>query len=80
MSLFKCSSCGCVEDTAIMIRLGRRHIDPNRKALCSECDPKIEQWHGQFEKRSAEGMYIDSEGFLWDSEELCPRHLRRRTA
>ncbi len=46
MSLFRCSKCGCGEETALCnywsIRV--RDGDP----LCSACDPKIGKWHGEF--------------------------------
>lgn len=40
----------------------------NAQALCSECDPVIGQWHGQFPKRSAAGMLVDQHGHLWSKE------------
>ena len=61
MSLFKCDKCGCVENTAVS-GYWNRGDDP---ALCSECDPQINKWHGIFKKRSASGMYIDRNGFLY---------------
>lgn len=39
-------------------------------AVCSECDPAIGQWHGQFPKRSAVGMLVDQQGHLWRKEAL----------
>lgn len=38
------------------------------QALCSQCDPAIGQWHGQFQKRSAAGMLVDQHGHLWSKE------------
>ena len=67
MSLFCCSQCGCVENTA----LADYHIQEHDhlggepfKPLCSECNPGIREWHGKFEKRSAVGMWVDKQGFL----------------
>lgn len=49
MPLFKCSACGCCENTALSNWAWRRmHKQP---PLCSECDPEIGKWHGEFEKR-----------------------------
>ncbi|AUR81993.1 hypothetical protein NVP1017O_24 [Vibrio phage 1.017.O._10N.286.55.C11] len=48
MSVFKCQGCGCKENTACC----NFHIlaSEGKKALCSECDPKIGKWHGRFKK------------------------------
>jgi len=46
MSLFICSKCGCVENTALCLYW----IGNKDKPLCSECDPKINKWHGIFKK------------------------------
>ncbi len=47
MSIFKCSKCGCAENTALCGYNYRGDEPP----LCSECDPKIGKWHGCFPKR-----------------------------
>jgi hypothetical protein len=39
-----------------------------RPKLCSECDPEIGKWHGLFEKKSAKGLLVGSDGFLYDPE------------
>ena len=52
MSLFKCSRCGCVENTALC-----RYWETHYKGeldLCSECDPLINKWHGCFPKKKYE--------------------------
>jgi hypothetical protein len=49
MSLFVCSDCNTVDNTAVTNYAVRRlHKLP---PLCSECDPDIGKWHGLFEKR-----------------------------
>jgi hypothetical protein len=48
MSLFLCTTCGCVENTACCAYWSRKDMD---KPICSECDPRIGQWHGRFPKR-----------------------------
>lgn len=67
MSLFKCSSCGCVENTAVSHYATRPEGSP---ALCSECDPTIGKWHGRFEKRPADPDYVEDQyGHLITREE-----------
>lgn len=62
MPLYRCSKCGCVENTA----LGNYWIDQRdrKPALCSECNPAIGKWHGEFEKASADSYATDERGFL----------------
>lgn len=66
MSLFRCSECGCVENTASSLYWVRA-VD-KEPPLCSECDPKIGKWHGLFLKMPAAGM-VEEGGFLVTSEE-----------
>ena len=75
MSLFRCTKCGCVENTATSnYWLLRGDAEP----LCSECDPKIGKWHGKFEKRSAVGMLIDQHdeihGIDYVNSDTFPKH------
>jgi hypothetical protein len=37
--------------------------------LCSECDPKIGKWHGEFKKESATGYILSSDGYLYTQKE-----------
>lgn len=67
MPLFRCSKCGCVENTALSNFW--QAVD-KANALCSECDPAIGLWHGQFQKRSAAGMMVDQKGHLWSKEAI----------
>lgn len=69
MPLFRCPTCGCVENTAVG-DYWMRQADPR----CSECSTG--KWHGRFEKRLASGWLIDQSGFLWLSEEGLPSHYR----
>lgn len=52
MSLFACSECGIVENTA----LGDYHMRSANgyPPLCSQCSPAIGKWHGQFPRRTPE--------------------------
>jgi hypothetical protein len=74
MSLFMCRECGCVENTACCDYWSRR-LD-GKPIICSECDPAIGKWHGQFPKRPAAGMVVDQDGHLWRTEEGAPRHYK----
>lgn len=59
MSLFQCYECGCRENTALCnfwVRMcnakesGWRAAPSKPWMLCSACDPKINQWHGEFDR------------------------------
>ncbi len=49
MSIFKCSRCGCAENTALCRYWYRK--SRGLALLCSECDPDIGKWHGRFPKK-----------------------------
>ena len=66
MSIFRCSKCGCVENTATSNYWTRDGKPP----LCSECDPEIKKWHGVFKKKSAIGYMEGTDGFLYNKEEI----------
>ena len=69
MSLFACGNCLCVENTATSNYWQDSH---EKRPLCSECDPEIRDWHNHFAKRSAVGMLVGSDGFLYSS---VPSHV-----
>lgn len=46
MALFRCSRCGCEDDTALCHYWAARLRET--PAVCSVCDPKIGKWHGEF--------------------------------
>jgi hypothetical protein len=48
MSLFLCTECGCIENTACCNYWVRKD---KAKPICSACDPDIGRWHGRFERR-----------------------------
>lgn len=50
MSLFLCSQCGCIENTAGS-GYWVRHLFKKLPPLCSVCNPKIGTWHGSFPRR-----------------------------
>lgn len=69
MPIFKCSKCGCAENTA----LGNYWWNVQREGkppLCSECDTGT--WHGKFPKRDAKeaGYMLGADGFLYKPEEM----------
>jgi hypothetical protein len=68
MSLFACRLCISVENTAT----SNYWLRGSTLALCSQCDPMIGTWHGKFPKRSAAGMLVGSDGFLYTEP---PKHI-----
>lgn len=89
MSLYRCESCGCVENTATGFFYGREDerwpADIRGKALCSACGPSTApdgtetgygKWHGLFPRRSASGMLVDQNGCLWRKESSLPAYVR----
>ena len=60
--LFQCERCGCVENTALT------YFFEGKKRLCSECHPDIKRWHGRFDKHSAVGLLLGSDGYLYTPE------------
>jgi len=52
MPLYECSVCHAVENTALT-NFWWDHMHESKPALCSECDPAIGKWHGQFPKITA---------------------------
>jgi hypothetical protein len=68
MSFFQCSKCGGVEDTALC-NYWSSHIR-EMPTLCSDCDPKIAKWHGQFPQGSAKGWMTDKRGLLYRKSEV----------
>ena len=69
MSIFRCVKCGCVDNTATSgwwTRLAEHKDEP----LCSECNPEIGKWHGEFEKKSADGMLMCNDGYLYSKQDI----------
>ena len=64
MSLFKCTNCGCIENTAVC----NYWVRGDSPAVCSECDPGIKKWHDIFPKEQAGGMMIGADGFLYPKD------------
>ncbi len=46
MASFRCSQCGCTDESALCRYWSARVRDV--VPLCSACDPKIHHWHGEF--------------------------------
>jgi hypothetical protein len=67
MPLFKCSQCGCVENTALGKYWYRKAIE-KLPPLCSECSTG--EWHGQFPKQTPEECgYIEGPDGFWGTPE-----------
>ena len=59
MPLFKCSKCGCIDNTA----LGNYWMAAKGEATCSECHTGT--WHGRFPKLQHDeaGITLQPDGF-----------------
>lgn len=74
MPLFRCSKCGCVENTALSEFWVQRDFE-KADPVCSEC--RTGTWHGKFPKKAATGYKIDQQGFLWSGhEQRIPPYVR----
>ena len=71
MSLYRCTKCDCVENTAcgeywaqqMEAHKAGRKLEP----LCSQC--RTGTWHGQFERYAVpKDWLVDVRGFLWSPE------------
>jgi len=51
---------------------------PYPPALCSECEPSVGKWHGDFEKCSADGMILANDEFLYSKEEVQSDKFQER--
>lgn len=54
MSLFQCSVCGCVENTALSNYWWNKSVLKLKEDYCSACDPRIKKWHNRFERKFLE--------------------------
>ena len=68
MAFFQCSNCGCAEDTTLCNYWSARLRDTPK--LCSACDPRIDKWHGQFARESAQNWIQDKNGLLFRKSEV----------
>jgi hypothetical protein len=50
MSLFQCTECGCVENTALCNHAWNKGKLKIEQDYCSACDPQIKKWHGRFHR------------------------------
>jgi len=74
MSIFMCTGCGCIENTACSNYWSRnlKRNEKDRDPLCSACDPDINKWHGKFEQRQADLMLVGEDNFLYTEK---PNHV-----
>ena len=69
MPIFRCVKCGCVDNTATSGYWERVAMN-GKEPLCSECNPEIGKWHGEFEKGSADGMLMCNDGYLYSKQDF----------
>lgn len=78
MPLFRCSKCGCADNTATALNFWPEYYLNQKAPLCSECDPEQGEWHGSFQKRSAamaaKSDPPDASWIWWDERDK--RHKR----
>lgn len=83
MPLFRCSKCGCVENTALgwyWARTLKSTPEQWQKPLCSEHAPKFIDgkfsdqeegvWHGKFPQESATGWWVDQSMLIWHPSDM----------
>lgn len=67
MSIFKCSKCGVMENTAVSNYWSR---EKGSSPLCSQCDPEIGKWHGVFLRKPVPQGYVEgTDGFIYDPDD-----------
>ena len=69
MPLFRCVTCGCIENTATSNYWKNRMDErPKSEDQCSACDPRIGKWHGEFTKDDADalGYRVGRDGYLYE--------------
>jgi len=76
MPIFKCEQCGCIENTATS-NYWERQLE-NKSKLCSQCDPEIAQWHGEFERELAAGFKLGADGFLYHPDEIASGYAKTK--
>lgn len=81
MPIFRCSKCGCIENTALCHYWWEVH-EEKKPPLCSECDPTIGKWHGAFEreKPEAHGYVEGPDGFLYTPDDKYLKRLLEEEA
>ena len=47
-------------------------------ALCPQCDPATKKWHGKFDRISAKGFILYSDGFLYTKEDVGSDNFKYR--
>ena len=81
MSLYRCTKCDVVENTALggywMQQLEAHQSGAPFHPLCSQCNPAIGKWHGEFERNGITAEWLqDARGFIWRPHEAeTVKHL-----
>lgn len=76
MSLFVCSKCGVMDNTALAKGFWLARIE-KQPELCSECG-KPGLWHAQFARKTPEewGLILGTDRYLYKPEDLKPGGYR----
>jgi len=86
MSVFICSKCAMMENTALSNFWTRDFAAPEgsppQPALCSQCDPSIGKWHNEFDRMPIPADHmIGPDGFVYlKTDEYVARLLAERKA
>jgi hypothetical protein len=77
VSVFRCSQCGHLDNTAVTHYWTR---PKGSLPLCSLCDPEIKKWHGRFERFKPEdkGLVEGPDGFIYDPKDPYLAEVRRQ--
>ncbi len=75
MSLYRCTKCDVVENTALggywLQQMAAAESSQPFRPLCSQCNPDIGVWHGQFPREGVTGEWlVDNRGFLWRPDQI----------
>lgn len=77
MPLFRCFTCNTVENTALS-NYWMATVE-STDALCSACDPLIGAWHDRFPRRSADGLLVGRDGFLYYEDDFRSKSVHHTT-
>lgn len=75
MSLYRCTTCNVVENTALggywIQQMDAAERGEEFKPRCSLHNPAIGCWHGQFPRQQpTDDMLVDNRGFLWRPSQI----------
>ena len=82
MPIFICSKCGVMENTALSQYWTRGWLHGNLQPppLCSQCDPDLKKWHGEFaRKKMPEDHVVGPDGFVHHKDDEYLKRLLKET-